>query len=360
MGKAIKLEYIWLDGSNPQQLRGKTKIVNTESVDDITTILNQYKNGKLKAPIWNFDGSSTYQAETSNSELLLKPVNYFINPFISNSILVLCEVYHTDNTPHKTNTRSKMVKSVEQFDDDTMYGWEQEYFIFDNFTNKALGWPMEQGAFPKPQGDYYCSVGSQNVKGRDFVEEHTDLCLKAGLSIGGTNAEVALGQWEYQIGPVSAIDGSDQLWISRYILHRLGEKFNYRIDISPKPFKGNDWNGSGMHVNFSTKTIREDKSNKKKIAIDMCNKLGMNHKEHISVYGVGNEDRLTGKNETSSMDKFGWGIGDRTKSVRIPSSINDPNAIGYIEDRRPSSNGDPYLIVDRMLKTICQEETVEN
>jgi len=357
--RVIKLEYIWLDGSNPQQLRGKTKIVSMDVIS-VSNLLKSYKSGELKAPIWNFDGSSTYQAETSNSELLLHPVNYFINPFIENSILVLCEVTHTDNKPHKTNTRNQMVKSVESFDDETLYGWEQEYFIFDNFTNKALGWPMEQGAFPKPQGDYYCSVGSQNVKGRDFVEEHTDLCLKAGLSIGGVNAEVALGQWEYQIGPVSAIDGSDQLWISRYLLHRLGEKYNYRIDIDPKPFKGNDWNGSGMHVNFSTKTIREDKQNKKEIAKEMCIKLESTHKEHIEVYGVGNEHRLTGKNETSSMEKFGWGIGDRTKSIRIPSSINDPNAIGYIEDRRPSSNGDPYLIVDRMLKTLCQEETVEN
>lgn len=357
----IKLEYIWLDGSNPQQLRGKTKIVTLEDNQiSLSNVVKSYKNGDLKAPIWNFDGSSTYQAETSNSELLLHPVNYFINPFIKDSVLVLCEVTHTDNTPHKSNTRNQMVESAKSFDDESMWGWEQEYFIFDNFTNKALGWPMEQGAFPKPQGDYYCSVGSQNVKGRDFVEEHTDLCLKAGLSIGGVNAEVALGQWEYQIGPVNAIDGSDQLWISRYLLYRLGEKYNYKIDIDPKPFKGNDWNGSGMHANFSTKTIREDKKNKKEIATEMCKKLEAKHKEHIELYGVGNEHRLTGKNETSSMEKFGWGIGDRTKSIRIPSSINDPNAVGYIEDRRPSSNGDPYLIVDRMLKTLCQEEVVES
>ncbi len=360
MSKIMKLEYIWLDGSETQQLRGKTKITSVESNDDVSTTVRLFRSGKLKAPIWNFDGSSTYQAETSKSELLLKPVNFFVNPFIDNSILVLCEVTHPDGKPHSSNTRSKMVNTISKMDDETMYGFEQEYFIFDNFTNKPLGWPMEQNAFPKPQGDFYCAVGSNNVKGRDFVEEHTDLCLKAELSIGGINAEVAMGQWEYQIGPVSAIDGSDQLWISRYILYRLSEKYNYRIDLEPKPFKGSEWNGSGMHVNFSTKTIREDKKNKKQIAIDMCNKLGMNHKQHIEIYGLNNEHRLTGKNETSSMTSFGWGIGDRTKSIRIPSSINDPDAIGYIEDRRPASNGDPYLIVDRMVRTLCQEEMVEN
>lgn len=353
MSKTIKLEYIWLDGSNPQQLRSKTKIIKVDSNEDIGSILNMYKNEKIKASIWNFDGSSTYQAETSKSELLLNPVNFFLNPFIKNSILVLCEVLNVDGTPHQSNTRNQMIETVNKMDDETLYGYEQEFFIFDEYTKKALGWPSEQGSFPRPQGDYYCSIGPNNVKGRDFIEEYVDLCLNAGLLIGGTNAEVALGQWEYQIGPVTAIDGSDQLWVSRYILYRLGEKYNYRIDIDPKPFKGNDWNGSGMHVNFSTKTLREDKKNKKEIAVEMCKKLEKTHKEHLKVYGENNEFRLTGRNETSSMEKFGWGIGDRTKSIRIPSSINDPNAIGYIEDRRPASNGDPYLIVNKMVQTLC-------
>jgi len=344
-----------LDGATPQQFRGKTKFTTIETNEDITSIVNQYKSGKLKASIWNFDGSSTYQATTENSELLLYPVNYFLNPFIENSILVLCEVMNIDGTPHISNTRNKMVERSNSNDDESLWGWEQEFFLFDNFTNKPLGWPMEQNSYPKPQGDNYCGVGAHNVKGREFLEELSDLCLKSGIQISGINIEVALGQLEYQIGPVEAINGSDQLWVSRYILHRLTEKYNYRADLDPKPYKGNEWNGSGMHVNFSTKTLRENKKNKKEIAIEMCKKLEKVHKEHLKVYGVNNEHRLTGKNETSSMDKFGWGIGDRTKSIRIPYAINDPNAVGYIEDRRPASNGDPYLIVNRILKTICQE-----
>jgi glutamine synthetase len=350
-----KLEYIWLDGAKPQQLRAKTKIVKSEW--NTEELLNQYKSGNLSAPEWNFDGSSTYQAETSKSELALIPKNYFINPFAKDSILVLCEVYNTDGTPHESNTRAKMMDTLEKYDDETMYGWEQEYFIFDQKTERPAGWP--ENGNPREQGEYYCAVGTNNVSGREFVEEHADLCIAAGISVSGINAEVALGQWEYQVGTVTAEEGADQLWISRYILHRLSEKYGYRIELDPKPFAGNDWNGSGMHVNFSTKTIREDKANKKEIAIEMCEKLSKKHAEHIAVYGENNAARLTGANETSSIKDFGWGIADRTKSIRIPSTINDPNAIGYIEDRRPASNGDPYLIVDRMVRTILQEEEVE-
>lgn len=355
--RALKLEYIWLDGNKPQQLRSKIKIIRRENNDTIGEIVSKYRSGDIEAPIWNFDGSSTGQADTSKSELLIKPVNFYINPFVDpptqDSILVLCEVYNTDMTPHNTNTRHDMVKTVKELDDATMYGYEQEFFIIDNDTQRPLGWPSNPISFPAPQGNYYCAAGANNVSGREFMDKLTDLLIRTGISVSGTNAEVALGQWEYQVGIVSATEGADQLWISRYIMHKLSEEFNYKIELDPKPYKGQDWNGSGMHVNFSTKNIRDNKSNKMAIAIDMCNKLEKLHKEHLEVYGVNNEHRLTGKNETSSMDKFGWGIGDRTKSIRIPSSITDKESIGYIEDRRPSSNGDPYLIVTRMLKTIC-------
>jgi glutamine synthetase len=347
-----KLEYVWLDGAKPQQLRSKTKIINSNwNTEDL---LRQYKSGKLSASNWNFDGSSTLQAETSKSELALVPKNYFINPFVDNGIIVMCEVYNMDGTPHVTNTRAAMVDLLEEYDDETMYGWEQEYFIFDNNTNLPLGWNGE----PREQGEYYCGVGGNNVSGREFVEEHADLCLKAGISVSGINAEVALGQWEYQVGTVDAINGADQLWVSRYILHRLSEKYNYRIELDPKPFEGEKWNGSGMHVNFSTKTIREDKVNKKEIAIEMCEKLSRRHAEHIAVYGENNEARLTGANETSSINDFGWGIADRTKSIRIPSTINEVDAIGYIEDRRPASNADPYLVVERMVRTILTDDVL--
>jgi len=355
------LEYIWLDGNYPQQLRSKTKIIQKEITEELIEdsqlsdirlpFLIDWEKNSDKLPIWNFDGSSTGQAETSKSELLLKPVNIFLDPFKENGFIVVSEVYNTDMTPHHTNKRAKMVETVEKYDDETMLGLEQEYFIYDKKTNKPLGWPID--GFPKPQGPYYCAVGGNNVDGRDFVETHAMLCESIGLEISGINAEVALGQWEYQIGPVYAIDGSDQLWVSRYILHRLSEKYGYYIELEPKPYVGNDWNGSGMHVNFSTKEMRKDLKNKKKLVIEACEKLGQKVDEHIAVYGPDNEKRLTGANETCSIKEFRYGIGDRTASIRIPSSIEDKTTPGYLEDRRPASNANPYEIVNRMIKTIC-------
>jgi glutamine synthetase len=357
----IHLEYIWLDGNYPQQIRSKTKIVQREistlfsdSETTITpeSIFKDWKKNPSTLPMWNFDGSSTGQAETSKSELLLKPVNIFIDPFKPNGFIVMSEVMNIDMTPHETNKRAKMVETLDKYDDETMYGLEQEYFIYDKLTDKPLGWPTS--GFPSPQGPYYCAVGGNHVVGRDFVEEHTSLCEVAGLEISGINAEVALGQWEYQIGPVYAIEGSDQLWVSRYLLERLSEKYNYYIVLEPKPYHGQEWNGSGMHVNFSTKEMREDLKNKKKLVIEACERIGEKIQEHIEVYGINNEFRLTGANETCSIKEFRYGIGDRTASIRIPSSINDKTTPGYLEDRRPASNGDPYEIINRLVKTICK------
>jgi glutamine synthetase len=344
--KTFFLEYIWLDGNSPQQLRSNTKVVEAKNED------------KIKLSNWNFDGSSTSQAETSKSELILNPVNKFKNPFLENGFLVMCEVYYPDGKRHETNNRSTLVDSVREFDQKTMYGFEQEYIIYDMETGKPLGWP--QDGYPRPQGDYYCGVGANNVSGRQFVEEHTKLCLAAGLKISGINAEVMLGQWEYQIGPVDALSGSDQLWISRWILNRLSEKYGYRIELDPKPFLGNDWNGSGMHVNFSTEEMREDLDCKYDLVVQACKKLSENIESHIEVYGKNNQNRLTGANETCSINEFRWGVGDRTASIRIPYSIKDDVTPGYLEDRRPASNADPYQVCNVLIQTICSDVEVEN
>ncbi len=339
---SLRAEYIWLDGNDVQLLRSKTKIINT-------------KEKWLPAenvPDWNFDGSSTKQAETDNSELMLKPVKTYKNP-IDGGILVFCEVCHPNGDPHKTNHRAKLVETVEAKDQDTWYGFEQEYIIYNNKTDRPLGWPEGHKAFPDKQGEYYCGVGGNYIAGREFVEEHLTKCLETGLKIGGINAEVLLGQWEYQIGPVPAVSGSDELWISRYLLYRLAEQYDYYISIHPKPFKGGEWNGSGMHVNFSTKYMRENMSSKLTLALEACDKLEAKHDEHIAVYGVGNEDRLTGENETASFDEFKSGIGDRTASIRIPQSIKNKTTQGYIEDRRPSANANPYIVVEKLIDTIC-------
>jgi glutamine synthetase len=373
----VFLEYIWLDGNNPQNLRSKTKVV-----DDIE-ILEREGNSKQgypeSYPLWSFDGSSTKQAGEEfgfeGTDCVLKPVYVVGDPFRSKSSvstsphkLVFCEVFNPyGKTPHKTNTRSKLRELLtdlkfKEYDANhsevPWFGWEQEYVIthapnkeFSHFKYGGgipLGFGLGEEGKPRPQGDYYCGVGGLNVIGRELVEEHIIKCAEIGLNIGGINAEVLIGQWEYQIGPVTALNGSDQLWVSRYILERVAEKKGLGISYHPKPVNG-DWNGSGCHVNFSTKEMR-DKGGLKKI-LEACNKLSERHTEHIEVYGEFNDKRLTGKHETSSMETFSLGNSDRGSSIRIPVHTYT-NERGYFEDRRPAANCDPYKVSNVMIETV--------
>ena len=350
--KKYKIEYIWLDGNNPQTLRSKTKILEHIIVSD---------GNELNLPDWNYDGSSTKQAVTGNSEVILKPRSVYNDPF-QGDFLVICDTYTSEGSPLESNNR-KGLEDMILNDKGTWYGFEQEYVMIDKNTDKPLGWPEGVESYPKPQGDYYCGVGYNHVKsGREIAYKHLDLCLKAGINISGINSEVMLGQWEYQVGPVSALEGSDQLWVSRYILYRLGEEYGIGMNIDPKPVESNDWNGSGMHVNFSTEDMRNQDNIKRGKSIEMieeaCRKLEKTHKEHLEIYGKDNDKRLTGINETSSMDNFSWGYGTREASIRIPMGVKELK-VGYLEDRRPSSNADPYLVVRKLIETICIEEDVE-
>ncbi len=358
----IKLEYIWLDGSNPQQLRSKTKIVN--KIDTMNP---------MDYPVWSFDGSSTSQAEAGkgkNTDCLLNPVFISSDPFRGgDNRLVLCEVLNPDSTPHESNSRRKLSERVEELgitkgkkSELPWFGWEQEYTLthkpmipFGVGEGIPLGFTLDPNKVPRPQGDYYCGIGSDNVVGREIVEEHMDICMEIGLDISGINAEVLLGQWEYQIGPVTALEGSDQLWISRYLLQRVAEKHNVKVSLHPKPLKG-DWNGTGCHVNFSSKEMREDGGIE--IIKETMGKLERNQKEHIAVYGLHNSERLTGAHETSSINDFSYGFSTRDTSIRIPAQATIEGK-GYFEDRRPASNCDPYLVSDRMLETVYSEVETE-
>jgi glutamine synthetase len=356
----IFLEYLWLDGNKPQQLRSKTKVVSPKDISKYTE-----KGNVWDLPKWSFDGSSTKQAKAGkgeNTDCVLKPIYVVKDPFRGDPHkLVLCEVFKPNGEPHPTNKRSKlrelfmkenkMIDSKDNLDNSNWFGWEQEYTLttkpnFKEGEGLPLGFrPSEE---PRPQGDYYCGVGSNNITGRKIVEEHLEKCVEIGLDISGTNAEVMLGQWEYQIGPVTAINGSDQLWISRYILDRVAEEHGVIVSYHPKPIKG-DWNGSGCHVNFSTKEMREEGG--MAIILESMEKLRLKHKEHLSVYGEDNSQRLTGEHETSNMEEFTFGISTRDTSVRIPLQ-SELDGKGYFEDRRPSSNCDPYLVSAIMLETI--------
>jgi glutamine synthetase len=315
------VEYIWLDGSDDMpQIRSKVRLLPT-----VESIL----------PDWSFDGGSTKQGDLKDSDRTLKPVKIYVDPFREDGYLALCEVLYPDGTPHESNNRAKL---REMDLNDVWFGFEQEYTITDPMMNPVV--PEEQ-----VQGEFYCGNGAGKVVGRLVAEEHMIKCEKAGLDLFGYNAEVMLSQWEYQTQPKTAVDASDNLWISRFINERNAEKFNMRISYHPKIYK--DLNGAGCHVNVSTKELRESLDTLENI----MKKFKKAHKEHMEVYGVGNELRLTGECETSDYNKFTHGVGDRSASVRIPSHV-EVKGCGYFEDRRPAATCDPYLVTARILKTL--------
>ncbi|MCA0383070.1 MAG: glutamine synthetase beta-grasp domain-containing protein [Bacteroidetes bacterium] len=330
---AAKLEYIWLDGCQPtQSLRSKTKIEKDFS-------------GKLEdCSMWSFDGSSTEQAPGGSSDCLLKPVYIAPDPQRKNAYLVMCEVLNADGTPHETNGRAH----IDDDDNDFWFGFEQEYFLWDPSTSKPLGFPSN--GYPRPQGPYYCSVGAYNAFGREIVEEHLDACLEAGLNVEGINAEVAAGQWEFQIFAKGAKEAGDQIWLGRYLLERIGEKYGVAINWHCKPLGNLDWNGSGMHANFSNTLLRTAGS--KEIFDKVCEAFRPVVKEHIDVYGADNHLRLTGKHETASIFDFSYGVSDRGASIRIPVNVPKWGWKGYLEDRRPNSAADPYKVAARIIKTV--------
>ena len=332
-----RAEYIWIDGTVPTaEIRSKTKILADGDTPGI----------------WGFDGSSTNQATGDNSDVVLAPVFQCPDPIRGgDNILVLCETQLTaDLSPHPTNTRAAAREAMEKYGDmEPWFGLEQEYTMLAPDTKWPYGFPPH--GFPGPQGPYYCGVGAMKIAGRDIVEEHTTLCIEAGLAISGTNAEVMPGQWEFQIGPADTVTVGDHLWMARYLLYRVGEKHHVEISIEAKPMKG-DWNGAGMHTNFSTKAMREGYA-----AVEAAAKsLGGAGKpeEHLAGYGVGIEDRLTGDHETQRYDQFSYGVSDRGASVRIPWQVAKDQK-GYIEDRRPNANADPYVVATLMTNTVCAD-----
>lgn len=328
-----KAEYIWIDGTEPTaKLRSKTKIVADGA----------------EPGIWGFDGSSTNQAEGHASDRVLKPVATYPDPIRGgDDILVMCEVFNIDDTPHESNTRALLRPIAEKYaTQESLFGIEQEYTFFEG--SRPLGFPA--GGYPAPQGGYYCGVGADEIFGRPVVEKHLDNCLKAGLGISGINAEVMPGQWEFQVGPLSPLEVSDQLWIARWLLYRTAEDFGISATLDAKPAKG-DWNGAGAHTNFSTKAMREGYE----AIIEAAESLGRGDKplEHITNYGTGVEERLTGAHETAPWNEYSYGVSNRGASVRIPWQV-EVDKKGYIEDRRPNANVDPYVVTRLIVGTCCE------
>ena len=343
-------EYIWLDGATPtQQVRSKARVVQ---IDDARSL------DPSAYPVWGYDGSSTYQAIGHDSDLILKPVNVVRDPVRGGDArLVLCEVMNPDDTAHGSNTRAglRAVLEAGAAEEQPWVGFEQEYTLFRN--GHPLGFP--DGGEPEQQGPYYCGVGTEKVYGRDLIEAHTQACIDAGIMIYGINAEVMPGQWEFQIGyrgvtseNADVLNVSDHLVFARWLLHRLSERHNIRVSFDPKPAKG-DWNGAGNHTNFSTRSMR-DKATGMHAIKDAVERLSTRHEEHIAGYGDGLADRLTGEHETCSINEFRSGVADRGASIRVPRSV-EIEGCGYLEDRRPGANCDPYTVCTLLLQTICTD-----
>jgi glutamine synthetase len=340
-------EYIWLDGAKPTQtLRSKARVIPEFESPELSDF-----------PEWGYDGSSTNQAKGSNSDLILKPVNFVPDPTKGpGNYLVLCEVFNADGTPHSTNHRAVLRHILDNGGSahEPTLGFEQEYTLYQGRI--PLGWP--ENGFPQAQGPFYCGVGSDRAYGRELVELHADMCLDAGLLLYGINAEVMPGQWEFQIGyrgfendDAAAINVCDHLWIACWLLHRLGEDFDVWANFDNKPIRG-DWNGAGCHTNFSTKNMRDPEKGRTTIDKAIV-ALSKKHNEHIELYGHDLDTRLTGDHETCSIAEFKSGVSDRGSSIRIPLGV-EKKGYGYLEDRRPGANADPYLVAARLIATICE------
>jgi glutamine synthetase len=347
-------EYIWLDGAVPtQQARSKARILNVpaEKLLDASAY-----------PQWGYDGSSTYQADGGDSDLILDPVRVVPDPIRgAGNVLVLCEVLNPDGSPHATNSRAGLREVLEAGagEQDPWVGFEQEYTLFAG--DRPLGFPAD-GSEARPQGPYYCGVGADRVHGRDLVEAHATACLEAGLMLYGINGEVMPGQWEFQIGyrgvaseRADVLTVSDHLNLARWLLARLGEEHGVTPSFDPKPAAG-DWNGAGNHTNFSTADMRDPAMGMMAIN-DAVERLSHRHAEHIAGYGHGLEDRLTGEHETCSINEFRSGVADRGASIRVPRSV-DIAGYGYLEDRRPGANCDPYTVCRLILETVCEPAAV--
>lgn len=306
------LEYIWIDGRGNLRSKYRTAYSTFDS-----SCAGMGSDNYIPVEHWNYDGS-----KASANDTVLVPVAHYANPFFEpgRAFLVLCDTYRGDGTPTETNFRHDAEKVFESGGHgrqaDPWFKIEQEYFIAQPEAAES-----EVVNFPQNDEDsqrYCCGVGSRTVTFRRLAEKHYEYCLRAGLKISGINAEVA-----FQIGPCSAISAGDELWVARYILHKLSEEFGVCISFQPKPLP----NPSTLNTKFSTEESR-DKNGLKCIY------------KYI--------DRLSKKCAHDAE----FAAGECGASVRIPNSVLKAGC-GYLEDRRPASDADPYQVIAAIFSTAC-------
>jgi len=365
------IEYIWLDKN--KHIRSKIRTLYAP--------YSKYFSFKHKCtiPYWSYDGSSTGQANTSNSEVLLQPIYVVDHPFLNNkdtldkmksiSLLVLCNTLNCSITTQDTKIETKQTEDnyIQQamdiyntkplLDVDPWFGLEQEFFLFSKQTLKPYKWEYYQTHRDTLDGEFYCGVNRSTHEESKIMKEFLYVCLSIGLKLSGINQEVECTQWEYQIGPTKGIETAHQMVIAKYILLQICEKYDVYPVFHPKPIKTKEkeWNGSGCHVNISTSRTRTTKNetknetNNETYGLDeiyrIISNMEKNHSECIEQYcGKNNHLRLTGKNETSNPKECTHSIGGRDTSIRIPYQTYIDKK-GYFEDRRPGADIDYYKIL---------------
>lgn len=330
--------YVWIDGSGIN-LRSKDRVLE-EVPCNLTAI-----------PKWSFDGSSTGQAKTNDSDTLLIPSAIYRDPFRkSPHVIVLCETFYGNGTPTKTNFRAHCAQVLSNISDQNpWFGIEQEYTMFGTDL-WPLGWPKSRG-YPYTKAEFsYCGLG-EHVAGRELVESHARACVYSGMDYGGSNAEVMKGSWEFQVGTTLGVKAADDLWMGRYLMNRIAEHFGVVISYHPKPM-GKNQPGIGCHHNFSVEKMRSEGGLTEIERV--CKILCEQHEKLMKNYGLGdgedNKKRLTGKFETAGFDTCRWAVADRGASIRLQRSVSSEKK-GFLEDRRPAGDCDPYRVCALLAET---------
>lgn len=331
MTSLVPCEYIWLDAKGTP--RSKTRmlpdgVLGVSVAEDL--------------PSWQYDGSSTGQAELGSSDVLLRPVRIFRNPFSSSgrALWILCETFADPTTPHPTNYRARAREVFAETSSLSLqFGFEQEFFCAEGGFNEE-----ELSLY---SSNAYCGAGYDAVRIRGFMEEAERHALGMGLSITGKNMEVVPGQGEFQVFG-SDLNACDHLVLLRYLLLRQGEVSKLHVTFAPKPYPS--LNGSGCHTNISTAQTRSE-GGLEAIHKILQHGLMPDHTSFMEVWGEDNDKRMTGDCETSDPSKFTWNERNRGASVRIPL-LTVLNGKGYFEDRRPASSMDPYQVSSHLAKSI--------
>ncbi|XP_056633355.1 glutamine synthetase-like [Diorhabda sublineata] len=336
----VPATYIWIDGTGENvRCQSKTLEINPSSHKEI--------------PNCTFNGSETQQANINNPDCYIVPVAVYNDPIKrGNSKLVLCEAFNAEEKPCKTNHRQRCVEVLNRAcEHEIEVSFEQEYLLTDKsgipFASQSIGDDL-------PAELHYAGIGAGKVLGREIAECLYRSCLYAGIEITGDRAEKVFGQWEFKLGPSPTIKAADDLWAARYLLSRIAEDYGIGISLDPK--FSQQYPGSALTATFSTKFMRND--NGIKHIIEAFKKLEKRHFEHMKVYdakgGADNKKRLTGKFRTSSAEKFTCGVADRTLSVRMTKLVN-LRRNGFLEDRRPAANADPYQVISALVATCLLE-----